>query len=296
MLSNPMMLLDMLSNNDVTFFIPPYQRNYEWTDDQCEVFFEDVEKTGKSNKSGERTQHFFGTITYFQTERPFGQPKELVLIDGQQRITTTMLFLCAMRDVLEDQKIKDYINTKYLKNNNANTDDNTYKIKLKQVETDWGVYVDLILQNEIKEAEKNTCVYRNYKYFLNKLLSYKKSGKDPADLIGYGLDKFSVISIELEPDRNKWENPQEIFESLNSLGKPLSLADLVRNYLLLGFDSHTQDQLYKEYWLHIEKTIPGQISNYIRDFMQWYSKVSYKKRQKPIIRNYTGFLRIFFRA
>ena len=132
-------LLNVLSNNDVTFFIPPYQRNYEWNDEQCEVFWNDVYKTCEINKAGKTSEHFFGSITYFQTDAVFGQPDKLVLIDGQQRITTTMLFLVALRDILKDQQLGDYIDSKYLKNNNV-TGDSEYKVKLKQVETDWGAY------------------------------------------------------------------------------------------------------------------------------------------------------------
>ena len=270
-------LLEMLSRHDVTFFIPPYQRNYEWTEEQCDVFYRDVVKTCYRNKKGYNTEHFFGSITFFETETPFGQPDQLILIDGQQRITTTMLFLVALRDVLQDDKLKNFINKKYLKNNDASGDNDEYKIKLKQVETDWGVYKHIILREDIIEKEKNATIYRNYQYFKNKLLSFMKKTTDLSCLIEKGLNNFRVISIELQPDKNKWENPQEIFESMNSLGKPLSLADLVRNYLLLGLDANKQEQLYKKYWLHIERTIPGQISNYIRDFMQWFTRNSLKK-------------------
>lgn len=201
-------LLDILSGNDVTFFIPPYQRTYEWTNEQCGAFLEDIKKTYKNNKTSKQAEHFFGTVTYFSDETPFGEPDKLVLIDGQQRITTTMLFLTALRDVCTDQNIKKIINNKYLKNQNALNENGEYKIKLKQVESDWEVY------------------------------------------------------------KNSWENPQEIFESMNSLGKPLSLADLVRNYLLLGLDANTQTIYYNKYWLKIEETLPKQVSNFIRDYMQ----------------------------
>ncbi len=77
---------------------------------------------------------------------------------------------------------------------------------------------------------KNSAVARNYQTFHNKLLKAENDGTDLEKLIEKGLSKFSVITIELEPAKNVWENPQEIFESMNSLGKPLSLADLVRNY------------------------------------------------------------------
>jgi len=290
MVPKEMKLLNMLSNNDVTFFIPPYQRNYEWTDEQCEVFFDDIVKTHDRNVQGHASEHFFGSITFFQTETAFGQPDQLVLIDGQQRITTTMLFLVALRDILQDVKLKNYIDAKYLRNNNVSSDNDEYKIKLKQVETDWAVYKHIILGEEPAESEKNAAVYRNYQYFMNKLREYQKEVGDPASLIDKGLNRFSMISIELQPDKNEWENPQEIFESMNSLGKPLSLADLVRNYLLLGLDALTQDELYKKYWLHIEKTIPGQISNYIRDFMQWHTRSPFKKATEA---NYKELYRTF---
>ena len=133
---NTAYLLTLLSNNDVTFFIPPYQRNYEWTDDQCEVFLDDIFKTYEKNKAGEKTEHFIGTVTYFQTESVFGQPSKLVLIDGQQRITTAMLFLVALRDTIADQKLKRFIDSKYLRNENVDGD-SEYKIKQKKVESDW---------------------------------------------------------------------------------------------------------------------------------------------------------------
>ena len=260
-------LLDRLSNNDVTFFIPPYQRNYEWSEEQCSVFLEDVYKVYEQNAAGGKSEHFFGSVTYFQTEAAFGQPNKLVLIDGQQRITTTMLFLAALRDITEEPRIREFIDLKYLKNNNV-PGEMEYKIKLKQVETDWGTYKNIILGEEVEDNSKMTPVYRNYMYFANKLKSYAAGGVNLTDLIEKGLNRFSVITIELQPDKNPWENPQEIFESMNSIGKPLSLADLVRNYLLLGLDADTQTKLYNQYWLHIEKIIPGQVSNYIRDFMQ----------------------------
>ena len=215
---NEFKLLNLLSNNDVTFFIPPYQRNYEWTDEQCEVFLNDVIKTYKLNDSGDTAEHFLGCITYFQTKSVFGQPNKLVLIDGQQRITTVMLFLTALRDIFYANKdeLGDFIDSKYLKNDNVKGD-TEYKIKLKQVETDWAVYSNIILSKILNEKEKNSSIYRNYQYFKNKLLTYQKEGYKLSELIEKGLDKFSLITIQLDPEQNKWENPQEIFESMNSL-------------------------------------------------------------------------------
>lgn len=269
-------LLELLSNNDVTFFIPPYQRNYEWDDKQCKVFWEDVLKTSEINSNGKHAEHFFGSVTYFADEVVFGQPTKLILIDGQQRITTTMLFLVALRDILDDEKQRQFIDNKYLKN--ANTTDNTeYKIKLKQVESDWVAYKNIILGEELTEEEKDSSVYRNYSYFKNKLLTLQNNKIVLTDLMSHGLNNFSVITIELQPKQNSWENPQEIFESMNSIGKPLSLADLVRNYLLLGLDAKTQDKFYKKYWLKLEKRIPKQISVFIRDYMQGMMARAFKQ-------------------
>lgn len=282
-------LLNLLSNNDVTFFIPPYQRNYEWDEDQCKIFFEDIKKTAAANSTEKIVEHFFGTVTYFQTDAIFGQPNKLVLIDGQQRITTTMLFLVALRDILRDENMKNHIDARYLKNNNI-TGDVEYKIKLKQVETDWLTYKKIILNEDLCNKEKISAVYRNYRYFYSKLSAYQSDENKLFDLIQNGLSKFSVITIQLQPEQNVWENPQEIFESMNSLGKPLSLADLVRNYLLLGLDAEKQEELYKKYWLHIENTIPGQVSNFIRDYMQAMQAKSYLKATE---KNYKELYRQF---
>ena len=99
-------LLNLLSNNDVTFYIPPYQRNYEWDQEQCRIFMKDIERTAEKNINGEEAEHFFGSVTYFQTETAFGQPNRLILIDGQQRITTTMIFLIALRNVTENESLR----------------------------------------------------------------------------------------------------------------------------------------------------------------------------------------------
>lgn len=288
-------LLELLSSHNVTFFIPPYQRNYEWDKEQCEVFLHDIFETTRANRQGKNTEHFFGTVTYFQAESSaWGQPATLVLIDGQQRITTTMLFLIALRDTITDNTVADSIESDFLKNKKV-ADNSEYKIKLKQVESDWAIYCDIILQNEIPEKKKLSAVYRNYAYFCRELTRLKETNNlNLTDLINLGLMKFSVVTIELEPIRNKWENPQEIFESMNSLGKPLSLADLVRNYLLLGKTPTKQNTLYKKYWMQIEEQLPNQTSNFIRDYMQLKGNKSFKQAtEKNYKELYANFKELF---
>ncbi len=129
-----------------------------WT---CSI--NDIIRVTNNNRELKKSEHFFGTVTFFQTETAFGQPNKLVLIDGQQRVTTTMLFLVALRDVITDDRLKQFIESKYLRNDNV-SDDSEYKIKLKQVETDWKVYCDIILGNHLPEKSKNSAIYRNYVY------------------------------------------------------------------------------------------------------------------------------------
>lgn len=269
-------ILKLLSNRNITFFIPPYQRNYEWTNEQCEVFLSDVIKTAESNRLGKIASHFFGTVTYFQEQTSLTEPDKAILIDGQQRITTTMLFLAAVRDVIDDEELKKAIDNDYLKNekNNSETE---YKIKLKQVETDWEVYKHIVLKEDISQEEEKAPVYKNYAYFTSELIKMKENNIDPGSLVNNGVQNFEIVTLELFPKQNSWENPQEIFESMNSIGKPLSLADLVRNYLLLGLDSQTQDRYYHNYWLKIEKALSGTVSSFIRDYMQCVECKSFKQ-------------------
>ena len=243
-------IIPLLSNNDVTFFIPPYQRNYEWDIPMCDTFYKDIKKVANTPN----TQHFFGTIIFYEERsQVFGEPSRYILVDGQQRLTTTMLFLIAARDVIKDETLKNTIDCKYLRNNNVSGDEVEYKIKLKQVENDWAAYKKLVLSEELNEEDRKSCVFLNYTFFKSKLEKLEQT--EINDLIVKGLVNFNIVTIQLEPERNKWEKPQEIFESMNSLGKPLSLADLVRNYLLLGKTATKQDALYRNYWLKIEKKL-----------------------------------------
>jgi hypothetical protein len=280
-------LLDSLSNNDATFFIPPYQRNYEWKESTCKVFLDDVKKVTASNLNGVRAEHFFGSIVYVVEESGFGVPSRYILTDGQQRITTTMLFLMALRDSIEDKHYQDTIQNKYIQNDSATTS-TEFKIKLKQVETDWTAYKSLALSETVPEELHGSAVYQNYDFFRRSLKDLGTA--DRKNLLECGLIKFQVITIRLEPKTNPWENPQEIFESMNSLGQPLALADLVRNYLLMGKSSDEQVKLYNQYWLKLEKQLPGRLSDFIRDWMQAdqhrFFKVAKESNYKELYSNF----------
>lgn len=290
MQADPTYLLKSLSNNDVTFFIPPYQRNYEWSIETCRVFLKDVENTARANREGRLSEHFFGSVVYVVEQAGFGLPDKFILTDGQQRITTSMLFLMALRDSFQDVDIKHQIQSRYLENERAG-ENTEFKIKLKQVETDWESYKHLALGLTLPKELTNSSVYQNYQFFKNQLSGM--TDDERKSLLELGLAKFSIIAIQLEPDRNHWENPQEIFESMNSLGKPLSLADLVRNFLLMGKDSKEQEKLYKSYWMQLEKSLPGLLSEFIRDWMQADRNESFKVAAESNFKElYSEFKRI----
>ncbi len=264
-------LIEFLKSKDMTFFIPPFQRNYEWEREQCQILWDDIVNTFKQNSkrgSSYGVEHFFGTVTYFQDDGPSWEPSRFVLIDGQQRITTTMLFLAALRDTIADERQKRLIDDNWLKNPKAAETDSEFKVKLKQVEADAKTYSKIILGGGLDSRDRNSACCQNYLFFREKIGDFTKSCVDPMLLVDEALAKFSVILVELEPKKNSWERPQEIFESMNSIGKPLSLADLVRNRLLLGFDARKQEELYRKYWLEIEETLPRMTSAFIRDYMQ----------------------------
>jgi uncharacterized protein with ParB-like and HNH nuclease domain len=284
-------VLQLLSNNNVTFFIPPYQRNYEWGQEMCEIMFKDIVNVATTNDRN-TSQHFFGTIIYYSESTQLGRPNKCILVDGQQRLTTTMLFLIAARDCITDSAMKSHIDSHFLKNNTVG-DEIEYKIKLKQVETDWLAYKRIILREPLQSEDLKSSVYLNYKFFWQKL--NHRPQNEILDLINNGLQLFNIVTIELEPGKNSWENPQQIFESMNSLGKPLALADLVRNYLLLGKHSDEQNRLYHNYWLRIERNLAGSnnafsVSAFIRDYMQLIDEASYKKATET---NYKELYRDF---
>ena len=217
-------LLSLLSNNDVTFFIPPFQRNYEWTNEQCDVFWRDIDVTARRNLAGERSEHFFGTVTYYQTDSTFGEPNILVLVDGQQRITTTMLFLAALRDTCGDAKKANLIDNKYLKNQNSSGEKDEFKVKLKQVETDWPAYKKLILAEPLSEVERVSAVYSNYHFF-----------KEAISLRANRMIGLLVNSILPIPDEMRTANNYNVrkqvkskslsFEEMGLIGEEITFVD-----------------------------------------------------------------------
>ena len=263
---------DILAKNATSFFIPPFQRAYAWGKPEIERYFFDIMRIIASDldtKQHDKLEHFFGTVVI--KEESAGFAKKSVIVDGQQRLTTTLIFLIALRDFETADENKEYITQAYLKNNASTFED---KIKLKQVTKDWESYKALV-NNE----EPNAGIIKNAYQLFSKLISNTSRNKSNIVFEHYikAIQRMNVAIIFLDERPFKGEDPQIIFETLNSLGKPLTLADLIRNYVLLNMDSKKQSDIYERTWHpKIEAIFNENTSYFFRDYLQYKTARSIK--------------------
>ena len=263
---------DVLAKNATSFFIPPFQRAYAWGRPEIERYFSDISRIIESEldvKQHDKLEHFFGTVVI--KEEKAGFANKSVVVDGQQRLTTTLIFLIALRDSETDQLKKDFINQNYLTNNASSFQD---KIKLKQVTKDWDSYRALV-----NKTEPNPGVISIAYDLLKKLINEKKRLNSQVKFEQYiiAIQRMNVAVIFLDERPFKGEDPQIIFETLNSLGKPLTLSDLVRNFVLLNMESNKQSDIYEKTWHpKIEEILYENTSKFFRDYLQYKTASSLK--------------------
>lgn len=253
-------LFDFLGSSKTIFEIPVFQRNYEWDKDQCEQLFKDLTVAAQTN-----TDHFIGAIVYV-TETGNKMSHIYRIIDGQQRLTSLTLLLKALSGA--DEQDRDEIEEEYL--TNKYLDDNNH-LKLKPVEHDYEAFDSVM--NNMTDFDKPSKVIDNYKFF-RKLIEDSDIGSNE---LYEAMNHFNMVYIELSGDSNE-ENPQVIFESLNSTGVSLSPSDLVRNFLLMKLDSQQQEELYKKYWVKIERMFATPtFAEFIRHYLVVKTHISVKK-------------------
>lgn len=263
---------DVLSKYSTSFFIPPFQRAYAWGRPEIERFFTDVIRIINSEldpKQYDKLEHFFGTLVI--KEEHSGFDSKFVVVDGQQRLTTTLIFLIALRDLIPEQREKDIITNNYLTNSNSEFQD---KIKLKQVTKDWESYRALV-----NKTEPNPGIVSNAYKLFSKFIEDTSRTNPEIRFEHYitAIRRINVAVIFLDERPFKGEDPQIIFETLNSLGKPLTLSDLVRNYILLNMESTNQSMIYEEIWHpKIELVLNDNTSKYFRDYLQFKKFTSIK--------------------
>ena len=253
-----------LAQTDTQFVIPVYQRNYDWMQSQCRQLMDDIIDIGSTDRSA----HFIGSIVYIHDDVYSSSGiRELSIIDGQQRITTITLLYIAMYKMaqeLDDERLVNKINETYLINKFAKEADEVEKLKLKPTENNSKALKFLLRHDDSTPFPEYSQLIENFDYIKGRIT------KENFDVIQEGIEKLMFVEISLE--RGK-DDPQRIFESLNSTGLDLTQADLIRNYILMGLDSKSQLKIYQEYWEPIEeqtkeeKTNEIRVSDFIRDFL-----------------------------
>lgn len=246
-------ILNFIGGFDKAFIIPPFQRNYEWGKEQCLELFNDIEKTCQSGRP-----HYLGNVIYYYGENSGASYTELVLIDGQQRVTSILLLLCALRDSINDDNVKKSINKRYLLND---TSDDCYRVRLKQTAYDSNGFNQIIDCTDLDNNNGN--VVLNYNYFIELI---KESSIDPL-LIYESIVKVEIVEVNLQIS-NKLDAVQTVFEKINSTGKPLTASDLIRNLLLTAPSTNEQERLYTAYWIEMERLLKNEnISRFSRDYL-----------------------------
>jgi len=255
-------------NSPKQLIIPIYQRTYSWKLKECEQLWKDIIRVGNDE---DISGHFVGSIVY--VEKGLYQVSalpRLLVIDGQQRLTTLSLLLSALCNHIIEKNIQSELNpdrlaSYYLLNDKEEREE---KYKLILTQTDKNSLFKILDKLDLTD-EDSIRIKENYQFFKEQI------AKTDLDIIYKGISKLIIIDVSL--DREK-DNPQLIFESLNSTGLELTQADLIRNYILMGLENQNQEEIYKNYWYPMEKSFGHSENSALFDrFMRDYLTIKLGK-------------------
>lgn len=239
-------LLDFIGKSqEKQFVIPIYQRVYSWEKEQCKQLWDDIVKTGGNDQMN---GHFIGSIVFVQDGIYTTSHNELLIIDGQQRLTTITLLFIALRDHLndEDELLEKFsrqkIQNRYLINSDEKGDK---KFKLILSEPDRDTLLSLIDKDKRKPSEPSVKIVENFELFEK----WIRKNTNKLETIFKGLKKLMIVWIALD----KGYDPQLIFESMNSKGIELTQTDLIRNYIIMETEIEKQEGFYNQYWRAMEE-------------------------------------------
>lgn len=272
-------------NGNTQFLIPVFQRDYTWTEEQCDRLWRDILHAGSGTERG----HFLGSIVYVATADNRASFTRWLVVDGQQRLTTLTLLMIALRDYIidadwfgtPDSPTPERIDAYFLKNVHE-SGERRHKLVLRR--TDDATLRALIDGNALPEDHSQPIVI-GYELFLDRL----KECADP-DLVYRGATDLVIVDVTL--DRTV-DDPQLVFESLNSTGVDLSQSDLVRNYLLMGLEESSQTRLYESYWRNVEEIFrksAGVTNSFVRDYVALATQATKQIRDDRI---YDAFKKAF---
>ncbi|GAA7540870.1 hypothetical protein JP0016_13760 [Helicobacter pylori] len=233
-------LLKFIKDNQKNqLVIPIYQRLYSWKKEQCKQLWDDIIKVGGNDKMD---THFIGSILYVLDGITHSN-NALLIIDGQQRLTTITLLLTALRNHLSDEVKRKEIENHYLINSDKDGDK---KFRLILSESDKDTLLYLIDKDRRKPSEPSSKIVENFKLFEE----WVSKNTDKLETIFKGLEKLTIVWIALKKEK---DDPQLIFESMNSKGIELTQTDLIRNYIVMETEIEKQEGFYNKYWRAMEE-------------------------------------------
>ncbi len=269
-----MKLLKFIKDNQKNqLVIPIYQRVYSWEKEQCKQLWDDIVKTGGNDQMN---GHFIGSILYV-LDGITHSGNALLIIDGQQRLTTITLLLTALRDHWSDKRKE--IEDGYLINSGKDGDK---KFRLILSESDKDTLLSLIDKNRRKPSEPSLKIMENFKLFEG----WIHKNTDKLETIFKGLEKLMIVYIALKKEKY---DPQLIFESMNSKGMELAQTDLIRNYIVMETEIEKREGFYNKYWRAVEEDFK-QDETLFNQFVRHYLTI--KTREIPNINKvYVAFKR-----
>ncbi len=256
-------IYQFLEGTGKSFIIPVYQRDYAWTRINCQRLWDDLVDL----KNNARADHFLGTLVTIGSGF-----QEYTVIDGQQRLTTTSILLIALHTFIKNklekndeekilsEQVLDFLINKY-------SPEQDKRIRLKPNKQDKEHFEKLFTNGNAENVNSN--IVSNYNFFYEKIKSEILSPKEVFD----AFRKLKIVLIDLVRGQ---DDPQLIFESLNSTGVDLTAGDLIRNYILMDLQPIEQEGMYKNYWLNIER-LTGNIAEFVRNYLIFKTKTSVKK-------------------
>ena len=283
--------LTQLIDGTKQFIIPVFQRDYSWTTEQCADMWKAILSASERNGDG---GYFIGSIVYVQTDPSGATFQSWLVIDGQQRLTTLTLILIALRDRItdtgwaggDDSPTAERINQYFLKNV-LEPGDRNYKLRLRRAdEVTLRTLIDGGDVSDLGDSESET-LSEAYNFFIDK---WNEPGVD-FDTLYRGIGRLHIVDVTLD---REIDNPQLVFESMNSTGVDLSQSDLVRNYILMGLEESEQTRLYDRYWSKIEgcfRVSRNAFDWFLRDYIALRTKASQQTRSDRIYDAFKGFWR-----
>ena len=249
---------DFIEPNKRQYSIPVYQRNYEWSREQCEKLFDDIVQAYRQDKL-----HFCGSIVYAPLKIEHNI-QHYIIVDGQQRLTTIYILLKALIDCAETTRERELIEDTIFNRDKYDTYDvdTASKLKLKPIKSD-NLQLTLLMDGKYDEIDKSSGIWINYTIFkdLTKGLLVQDDTMSVKSIFR-GVENLICGNIRLEEQ----DNAQEIFERINSTGVPLSLADQIRNFVLMT--EVEQEKLYEDYWIKIEELVTKEhLSDFFLDYL-----------------------------